>query len=312
MKKPNHKGNLSVSINQKLKNIAREKKENVQSVLLRYVLERVLYRLEKSPYHHEFILKGGLLLSVWTGEMHRPTQDLDLLGCGKDGKDGENKIYYLEEVFREICGIQVEPDGLEFKPDQVAGSLIMKNQPDKGVRIKFDAFWGPRTHTPVQIDIGFGDAVMPAPMELQFPTLLEQSPAPCLLAYCPETVIAEKLHIMVDRGVQNSRMKDFYDIWSLCHKFEFKGEEICSAIQATFEGRNKPIPEIRPFALTLEFGQLKQQSWQAFLNTNKLNTNETSFNNVLSKLENFLMPPCSAAARGEVFNKTWRLSGYWE
>ncbi|MCT7958502.1 nucleotidyl transferase AbiEii/AbiGii toxin family protein [Laspinema palackyanum] len=152
----------------------------------------------------------------------------------------------------------------------------------------------------------------PKAMEVEFPTILEQFPAPCLRAYPPETVIAEKFQAMVKLSIANTRLKDFYDIWFLCNKFEFKGQEISSAIQATFERRNTPLPQISPSALTLEFGQLKQKSWEAFLSKNKLNTNGASFTNVLSKLENFLMPPCLAAARGEVFNKTWRQSGYWE
>lgn len=298
--------NLPDSVRQKLLNFSKQQKTDFQSVLTRYALERLLYRLSQSPYQNQFILKGGLLLSVWSGETHRPTRDLDLLG------HGEKNIPYLEEVFREICLTQVEPDGLEFKANEVAGSPIKENQQYEGVRINFRAFLGPKTRIDVQIDIGFGDAVTPAATEVQFPTLLEQFPAPCLRAYPPETVIAEKFQAMVKLGITNSRMKDFYDIWCLCHDFEFKGQEICSAIQATFERRNTPIPEIPPSALTPEFLQQHQKSWEAFLSKNKLNTNGTSFNNVLLKLENFLMPPCLAAAKREVFEKTWRQSGYWE
>ncbi|MCT7963908.1 nucleotidyl transferase AbiEii/AbiGii toxin family protein [Laspinema sp. D1] len=298
--------NLPASVHQKLLNFSKKQKTDFQSVLTRRALERFLYRLRQSPYQNQFILKGALLFSIWSDETHRPTRDLDLLGYG------QTEIDYLEEVFREICLTQVEPDGLEFKADEVAGSRIKENQQYEGVRINFRAFLGTKTRIDIQIDIGFGDAVTPAATEVQFPTLLEQFPSPCLRAYPPETVIAEKFQAMVKLSIANSRLKDFYDIWFLCNKFEFKGPEIGSAIQATFERRNTPIPQEIPSAFSAQFGQIKLKDWNAFLSKNKLNTNGASFNNVLSKLENFLMPPCLAAARGEVFNKTWRQSGYWE
>ena len=298
--------NLPASVHQKLLNFSKEQKDDFQSVLTRYALERFLYRLSQSPYQNQFILKGALLFSIWSDETHRPTRDLDLLGYG------QTEIDYLEQVFREICLTQVEPDGLEFKADEVAGSRIKENQQYEGVRINFRAFLGTKTRIDIQIDIGFGDAVTPAVTEVEFPTLLEQFPSPCLRAYPPETVIAEKFQAMVKLSIANSRLKDFYDIWFLCNKFEFKGPEIGSAIQATFERRNTPIPQEIPSAFSAQFGQIKLKDWNAFLSKNKLNTNGASFNNVLSKLENFLMPPCLAAARGEVFNKTWRQSGYWE
>jgi predicted nucleotidyltransferase component of viral defense system len=298
--------NLPASVHQKLLNFSKEQKTDFQSVLTRYALERFLYRLSQSPYQNQFILKGALLFSIWSDETHRPTRDLDLLGYG------QTEIDYLKQVFREICLTQVEPDGLEFKADEVGGSRIKENQQYEGVRINFRAFLGTKTRIDIQIDIGFGDAVTPAATEVQFPTLLEQFPSPCLRAYPPETVIAEKFQAMVKLSIANSRLKDFYDIWFLCNKFEFKGPEIGSAIQATFERRNTPIPQEIPSAFSAQFGQIKLKDWNAFLSKNKLNTNGASFNNVLSKLENFLMPPCLAAARGEVFNKTWRQSGYWE
>lgn len=299
--------NLAASVRQKLQNLSKKQRDDFQLILTRYALERLLYRLSQSPYQHQFILKGALLFSLWSHETHRPTRDLDLLGYG------EKTISYLEGVFREICLTPVEPDGLEFKDDQVVGSTIKENQEYEGVRIKLLAFLsGTRTRIPLQIDIGFGDVVTPAVMEVEFPTILEQFPAPSLRAYPPETVVAEKFQAMVTLGIANTRLKDFYDVCFLAQQFEFQGKELGRAIKSTFERRGTPIPQELPFGLTSQFCNLKQKQWNAFVSKTQVNTNVKNFAEVLSVIETFLMPLCLALVKGETFEKTWQPPEGWQ
>lgn len=298
--------NLAASVRQKLQNFSQQQKDDFQSVLTRYALERFLYRLSRSPYQNQFILKGALLFFLWSNQTHRPTRDLDLLGYG------ESTVSSLEEIFREICQIPVEPDGLEFKHEQAIGSPIKEKQEYEGVRIKLPAFLsGTRTRINLQIDIGFGDAVTPRAMEVEFPTILSEFPPPSLRAYPRETAIAEKFQAMVELGIANSRMKDFYDVWYLAQNFEFQGEQLRAAIQATFDRRRTPIPQELPFALTPQFCLQKQIQWNAFFSKTKLNINGQTFAEVVSVLQAFLMPPCLAAAKGESFEKDWDSSQNW-
>jgi len=170
-----------------------------------------------------------MLFTLWSKEPHRKTRDLDLLGFGAKG------IPEWEQVFRQVCLIEVEPDGLEMLADSVRGEIIRVEEEYAGTRIKLMAMLG-KARIPLQIDVGFGDAVTPPPQEIAFPTMLD-FPAPPLRAYRPETVIAEKFHAMVDLGLRNTRMKDFYDVWKLSQQFEFDGETMVEAIRATFSRR---------------------------------------------------------------------------
>lgn len=142
-------------------------------------------------------------------------------------------------------------DGLEFDPTSVRGEEIRSPDEYDGVRIKLvGRLAGARI--PLQVDIGFGDAVVPAPETIEYPSLLDL-PAPRLRAYPREVVVAEKLQALVELGIANTRMKDFYDLWMLAGLFEFEGDRLARAIAATFERRRTPIPAEAPLALTSEF-----------------------------------------------------------
>lgn len=208
-------------------NLSRERGEDFQLVLTRYGLERLLYRLAKSPHAKEFVLKGAMLFQLWTGEPHRSTRDLDLLGMGDPSADR------LRQLFQKICSLSVPDDGLVFLTDAIQAELIKKADEYQGIRLRIEACLG-SAHLPLQIDIGFGDAITPGPQVVTYPTLLE-FPAPQLNAYPRETVIAEKFQSMVQLGIANSRMKDFYDVWTLARQFDFDGNGLCEAIRATFQ-----------------------------------------------------------------------------
>ncbi|MBO1349047.1 MAG: nucleotidyl transferase AbiEii/AbiGii toxin family protein [Hormoscilla sp. GUM202] len=299
------KRNIAASVRQRLLNKAREQSEEFQNILIRYALERLLYRLSQSQYRNRFILKGAIVFSVWSNEPHRTTRDLDLLSYG------ENTLSYLEQVFRDICSVQVAADGIEFQNNTVRCEQIKVLQKYSGVRIKLTAILA-NAQIPIQIDIGFGDAVTPAPIELELPTLLE-FPAPKVPTYPRETVVAEKFQAMVMLGIANTRLKDFYDLLFLAMNFTFEGEPLSLAMKATFDRRSTPLPTETPLALTASFAEdsAKKQAWQAFLRKGKLKANRLTLSEVVAILRNFIMPPALAAARGESFNQVWTPGGTW-
>jgi predicted nucleotidyltransferase component of viral defense system len=298
--------NLAASVRARLLNVAKARGEEFQHLLTRYGLERWLYRLSQSPHRDRFVLKGAMLFTVWGGEPHRATQDLDLLGYG--AKD----IPELERIFREVCAVEVEADGLEMLPETVHGHSIREDQEYEGVRIQLMAALGV-ARIPLQIDVGFGDAIIPAPEEAAFPTMLD-FPAPRLRAYHRETVIAEKFQAMVDLGLGNSRLKDFHDIWTLAQEFEFAGATLAAAINATFARRKTPLPRVAPLALTAGFGgdPAKQTQWRAFLKKSRLGAGAVERSEVVRTLHEFLMPPTEALVAGSPFTRNWLPSGPWQ
>ncbi len=188
--------NLPASIRQRLLNLSRKRHEDLQLTLTRYAAERLLYRLSRSPYADRFVLKGALLLGLWTGQLYRPTRDLDLLSCGDSSQDA------LAGLFQDLCATEVEPDALTFHPQSVSVTEIREAQEYGGQRVRLTATLG-KAQIPLQIDVGFGDVVTPAASIVEFPTLVGL-PAPRLRAYPPDTVVAEKLHAMVVLGLLNS------------------------------------------------------------------------------------------------------------
>ena len=182
MKKP--PTNLAASVRQRLLTLSRTEKRDFQEVLTRFALERLLYRLGHTVYRDQFVLKGALLFLLWSTEIHRFTQDMDLLGYGEPAPE------HWIAVFRAACQAEVQDDGLVFEAETVAGRLIREEDIYSGVRITLRARLE-QARIPMQVDIGLGDAVVPDPEEADFPPLLD-FPAPHLRAYRRETSIAEK------------------------------------------------------------------------------------------------------------------------
>lgn len=296
--------NLSASVRQRLLNLSHQRGEDFNLVLVRYGIERLLYRLVRSGYAERFVLKGALLFSLWAERLHRPTRDLDLLGYGDQSAEA------LSELFRKVCAAEVEPDGLTFDPGSIQVTAIREDQEYQGQRVQLIARLE-RARINLQIDIGFGDVVTAAP-EVEYPTLLD-FPAPRLRAYTKEAVIAEKLQAMVSLGLLNSRMKDFYDIWTISRTFGFDGPTLVQAIQATFERRRTDVPVGIPPALTAEFAQdpAKITQWKAFLRRNRLEVGGLSFDRIIEEIAGFLMPPLSAIANMVEFDRTWPAGGPW-
>jgi predicted nucleotidyltransferase component of viral defense system len=295
--------NLTASVRQRLQNISRSRKEPFDLVLSRYAVERLLYRLSLSTYADRFLLKGAMLFPIWFEEMHRPTRDVDLLGFS------ENDEETLERIFKRLCAMDVEEDGLIFDAKTVKAERIQEDAAYTGIRVTLVATLE-KARIPVQADIGFGDVVTPSPEEVTFPTLLD-FPSPKLRAYPIYTVVAEKLEAMVSLGETNSRMKDFFDIWFLSQRFEFDGRLLAEAIQATFVRRLTKLPEGTPVALTDEFAMAKATQWKAFLSKNRLT--QKTFNQVTEDLRNFLTPSLFESVQTGIFpSVTWFPDRKWQ
>ena len=214
--------NMAASVHARLAEIARRTGRPFQEQLQYYAMERFLYRLSKSPHAARFVLKGALMLRVWDAPMARPTKDIDLLGRL------ENSLENLSTMVREVCALEVEPDGLVFRPSTVKSERIREDADYEGVRIRFDGLLA-RARIAMRLDVGIGDVMVPVPVEIAYPTLLDM-PAPRLKGYPRETAIAEKFEAMVKLGTLNSRMKDFYDIWLLSRQFDFDGPTLGEAV----------------------------------------------------------------------------------
>lgn len=297
--------NLAASIAERLRAIARARQSDLQLVLRRYAIERLLYRLSRSDHSEGFILKGAMLYAVWGADPFRATQDLDLLGFGDSGADA------LAATFRAIGQAAVPADGLVFDPATVSAAPIRGGQEYGGVRVKLTALLG-SIRIPLQVDVGFGDAVTPAPVELEFPALLDL-PAPRLRAYPRETVVAEKLQAIVALGQVNSRMKDYYDLAVLARLFEFEGEALSAAFRATFERRQTPLPDQAPAGLSDLFAAepAKVDLWQAFTTREALAHDIGDLAAAVDAVRTFVMPPFIAAAKSRPFRRRWKPGGPW-
>jgi hypothetical protein len=247
------------SVADRLARLAKEKRQDHSFVLVRYGIERLLWRISRSSCTNEFVLKGATLFIAWTGDFLRPTRDLDLLGRG--AADLER----LAGIFRELSGMDtLSIDGLVFHPESVVAERIRAQEEYEGVRIRMRATLE-RTRLDLHVDVGFGDAVTPPPSRMEFPTLLG-FPAPVVHAYPPETVVAEKVQAMVELGVRNTRMKDYHDVLVLLRSGRLSAA-LGDAIRATFDRRRTSIPTEIPFGLSDEFGSDpgKERQWKAFL-----------------------------------------------
>ena len=213
---------IAASVRGRLTAVARKHNEELQTVLTRYAIERFLYRLSVSQHADGFVLKGAMLFQLWAAEPHRATKDVDLLGTG------DSSLERLTEVMSSICAVVVPEDGLTFDPAAVSADRIKEDQEYEGVRVTCPVRLG-NARLRLQIDVGFGDAVTPPPVRMDFPTILD-FPAPVLKVYPRETVVAEKFQAATTLGMQNSRMKDFFDLWILSRDYTFDGETLVRAI----------------------------------------------------------------------------------
>ena len=290
--------NIGASVRTRLLQRARAEQTDFQILLTRYALERLLYRLSVSDQRERFVLKGAMLFAIWQDDPFRPTRDLDLLG------HGDPDPATVAARIRSICSVEVPDDGLVFNAAGVQAAPIRDEDEYPGVRVRTGAtIAGARL--PIQIDVGFGDVITPEPIQIEYPTLLD-APAPILRAYPPETVVAEKTEAIVSLGIGNSRMKDFYDLWTIAQTFAFQRVDLAEAIRRTFERRRTPLPEQAPVGLSDSFALERQTQWRAFLARDRLEVAPVSFAQVIDDLRTFLQP---VLVRAEV--ASWPPGGPW-
>lgn len=296
--------NVSASIHQRLLNKARQTNRPFNELLQYYAMERFLYRLSMSPYAGKFILKGALMLSVWKASTLRSTRDIDFLGRM------EADIAILSNVIREVCLQVVEPDGLIFDQASIAGEHITEDADYEGVRIRFRGSLG-NARIAMQIDVGFGDVVVPSPKVVDYPAILDL-PAPRLRGYSKESVIAEKFEAMIKLGMLNSRMKDFYDIWLLSRQFDFDGRMLATAIEKTFHRRGTAIPlQMSGLKNVLTRETAKETQWRGFIRKNRLLDIPEAFGDLLAAVIAFLGPVAKAISAGVPYDRIWKAPGPW-
>lgn len=255
---------LAASVRARLLNIAKAEQSDFNQVLVRYALERILYRLSQSAYADQFLLKGALLFALWYDMPRRHTRDADLLGFGP------SDLETIGHTFRDIASIAVD-DGIVFYPDSVTVEVIRKEAGYGGARVLIDAEIA-KARCKTQIDIGFGDAVTPAPVAASYPVLLSEFPAPKLRTYPVYTVVAEKLHAIALLGMTNTRLKDYLDLHVLIKRETLDDALLAQAVAATFTRRGTPLSGTLPAGLSDEFAgdASRNAMWQSFLKKNEL------------------------------------------
>jgi len=306
MKKEKEIKNLSASIRARLTNKSGQARQPFAELLQYYAMERFLYRLGQSQYRDQLILKGALMFVVWRVSEGRATMDIDLLGRF------DNKLTKIEGIIKDVCRAEVSPDGLFFDPDTVKVKKIKEGADYEGIRVKFTGFLE-RSRVPMQVDIGFGDAIYPKPQIIDYPVILD-FPKPKLRGYPIETVVAEKFEAMVKLGALNSRMKDFYDVWLMTRQFNFEGESLVKAFEKTFARRKTALPEKPPFFVDEIYKERSDQQvlWRGFLNTIKMKHAPNVLNEVVKLIESFLEEPVGALFKKEAFRSQWKAPGPWQ
>jgi predicted nucleotidyltransferase component of viral defense system len=295
---------IAASVRARLLLLAKSRREDFQLVLTRYANERLLYRLSRSQHAGSFVLKGAALFTLWTDKPHRATRDVDLLGFGAPTAER------IRNVLNEVISLDVADDGVRFDSSSLEVEPIREEQEYGGIRAVLVARVT-AAKVRLQIDVGFGDVVTPEATEIQYPTLLE-FPGPKLRAYPRETVVAEKLEALVQLGLANSRMKDFYDLVILSRLFDFEGALLVRAIRATFERRKTTLPTELPAGLTAAFAMdpTKVGQWVAFLRKSGARDGEDLAATV-KEITRFVQPLLLAAASGDPFAMRWPRAGPW-
>lgn len=292
------------SIRQRLRNELRARGEDVALGLSRYAVERFLYRLGRSRHRERFVLKGATLFAIW-GTAYRPTRDIDFTGYGSP--DPQDVI----GAFREICNTPDDVDQLVFETGTITAEPIRDGSEYSGLRIKIGARLG-ESEIPIQVDVGFGNAIVPGPEEREYRTILGDPP-PRILAYPPESVVAEKMHAMVILGERNSRYKDFYDLYAMAGAFHFERSTLVRAVKATFDRRATGVEAALPSALAASFyaSDNRASQWRAYVTRNSLTDAPTDFTRVGDRLTAFLQPVWADLNTLDATAGNWPPGGPW-
>lgn len=278
---------IAASVRQRLLNLARAEGQLFDVVLVAFGLERLVYRLSVSEYRNRFVLKGGMLVTLWTADTGRFTRDIDFLAFGSDDEAE------LKTAFSQILAID-GGDGLVYDVASLTAVAIREDQIYGGMRLRTDAYLG-STRIPITVDLGFGDALADPKFEVECGSLLD-FPAASIRAYSPATVIAEKFQAVVALGLANSRMKDLYDLWTLPKSVDIDMDDLAAAIRGTFARRDTIVPAACPVGLSAEFSTdpAKMTQWKAYSEGTTLDGRQLV--EVTAEIWAWLEPACRAAA----------------
>lgn len=297
-------GDIASSVLARLKNKAKESGKSYQLCLQLFCQEEFLRRLQKSKYVDNLVLKGGLFIYSLTEFDSRVTVDVDFLL-----RKIPNTPEQLRNVVEEIIEVNAGNDFVSFEVKEVAPIAVAKKYAGIGVtmiaKIK-------NTRTPFSIDFGVGDVIVPKQEKRKIPTQLDDFDAPVINTYSIETTVAEKIDAILSLMEFSSRMKDYYDIYYLSHKFDFEGKVLCEALGKTFANREHKFT-IEQFEqiLTFDKDDGMKKKWKAFIK--KIDIEMDEFSVILQSIKEFLCEPYMAAMKGEAFEKQWDANkGKWK
>lgn len=292
--------NPAASVRARLLEHAKTHGDEFQRVLTRYAIERLLYRLSQTEAAQRYVLKGAMLFVTWPEHIFRPTGDLDLLGQG----DPDPKT--IAELFARICQVEVAKDGILFDPATLKVEAVREEDKYQGVRLSLRGYLE-KAEIAVQVDIGFGDHVYPAPERRTFPSLLPDLPGANVLMYPPETVVAEKFEAMIRFGELNGRAKDFHDIWVMARTFPFELPHLVEAVAGTLRRRETAFPTDMPVGLTDAFAKIAEERglWTGFLRRNPPTLQPPQFPQLQEELRRFFGPIIATLGAPEGARGTW-------
>ncbi len=295
--------NIPASVRARLLNEARASGNSYDQVLQYFAIERFLYRLSKTEWSERLIVKGAIMLRAWGTPLGRPTRDIDFLGRI------DNSPQAVGQAIRECLTVEYLGDGLVFEPNVEVSEINVADQ-YPGVRVVVGGSLDGGTFK-LQLDIGIDDAVVPDPAWVEYPTLLDLD-APRVLAYQPLTAVAEKSETIVARGLTNSRLRDYYDLWFLSTLRSYDGVEVAAALEATFRHRGTILPAEVPPGLSDAFHGIvaRQAGWRTFLSNGGIEA-PSNLSDVCDAIILFIMPPAAAAAAGQAFERTWEPTRGW-
>jgi hypothetical protein len=298
----------SAEVRRQLQRRRRSTGEDFQQLLERYALDRFLYRLGLSRHRSTLVLKGAVLFSAWLDIPHRPTRDVDFALMQSPA---ESDLALVRDIVADVCVVDVPEDGVTFDSESISVEAIREGASYAGARATLLAGIG-TARVKVQIDVGFGDVVTPGPNEELIPAMLDQARA-SVLAYPRESVVAEKLEIIVQLGLVNSRMKDYFDLRALAATFRFDGTVLVDAVGKTFERRRTQVPVEIPVGLSDAFAAdpAKVALWSAFLGRIG-RADDGSFAGCVSEVRRFAGPVLHfASASGHPALGTWKPGIGW-
>lgn len=285
------------SVKDRLKNKSRSTGKTMQELLIAYGLERTIYRLSKSEYKEHFILKDGIFLyALYEGSYARATTDIDFL-AQRISNDTEK----IKQVFAEIFLVEAD-DPLRFDIETLSVKPIAEMKKYHGVNVSIIAYLD-RTSINVSIDIGFGDVIFPDKVEMDFPVVLSDE-SPQVYAYSLCSTVAEKFEAIVSLAYDNSRFKDYYDIYVLSTTQDFEGKELLEAVSETFENRHTSIAEIVAFEDGFADDPLRQTRWKAFVKKKKAMM-PVSLEETIKVIQQFMQPVVDAIIHNEAFEDRW-------